>query len=128
MLAIDWDFIDKVVYINLKKRTDRNESMQKELRSVGVPEEKIIRFEAVEREKGGMGCTLSHAGVLEMAECNQWPNVLILEDDMMFNKDDESCRRLNDFLLNLQEVPWDVGFFSASYYIIKKVKQEILQS
>ncbi|WP_158783452.1 glycosyl hydrolase family 25 [Pantoea sp. BAV 3049] len=123
MLAIDWSFIDRVVYINLKKRTDRNEAMQKELGRVGVPEEKIVRFEAVERENGGMGCTLSHAGVLAMAECNQWPNVLILEDDMMFNEDDESCRRINDFFLNLQGVPWDVGFLSASYYIIKKIKQ-----
>lgn len=124
MLAIDWRFIDKVVYINLKKRTDRNEAIQQELRRVEVPEEKIIRFEAVEHARGGIGCALSHAGVLAMAERNQWQNVLILEDDMEFNGDDESCRRLNDFFLNLQDLSWDVGFVSASYYIIKKVKHE----
>lgn len=124
MAVINWNFIDKIVYINLKKRTDRNESIKKDLQRVGVPQEKIVRFEAIEDPQGGIGCASSHAAVLAMAEHHQWENVLILEDDMMFNDDDASYQRLNNFFVNLQEIAWDVGFISASYYIIKKVKDE----
>lgn len=124
MSVINWDFIDKVVYINLKKRTDRNESIKKELQRVGIPQDKVIRFEAIEDPVGGIGCASSHAAVLAMAERHHWENVLILEDDMMFNEDDASYQRLNNFFVNLQEIQWDVGFISASYYIIKKVKDE----
>ncbi|WP_267432685.1 glycosyltransferase family 25 protein [Erwinia psidii] len=125
MFAIDWQFIDKVVYINLKKRTDRNEAMQKELQRVGIPQDKIVRFEAIEDICGGIGCALSHAGVLAMAERHHWRNVLILEDDMRFNEDDSSCRRLNNFMVHLREMSWDVGFLSASYFIIKNVRDEL---
>ncbi|EXU77176.1 glycosyl hydrolase family 25 [Erwinia mallotivora] len=124
MEFINWQFVDKVVYINLNKRSDRNQAMQEELKSAGVPQDKIIRFEAIEERNGGVGCTLSHAAVLEMAQRARWRNVLVLEDDMTFYHDEESCRRLNQFFLNLQETEWDVALLSASYLIIHQVLPE----
>ncbi len=70
MVKVYWRFVDKVVYINLAKRTDRRESIEFQLKKVGVPPEKIIRFEAIENENGTLGCTLSHISVMEMAEKN----------------------------------------------------------
>jgi glycosyl transferase family 25 len=75
------DFIDAVVYINLDRREDRRQWIEQELKRLGVPSEKVVRFPAIERNPGWIGCTLSHIGVLEMAKEKQWKNVMLLEDD-----------------------------------------------
>jgi len=74
--------IDKVVYINLKKRTDRRKHIESLLSTYDIPAE---RFEAIEHSYGLYGCGLSHLAVLKMARDNGWRNVLILEDDILFN-------------------------------------------
>ena len=75
--------IDKVVYINLKKRSDRRTHIETLLESYNIP---AHRFEAIEHNHGLYGCGLSHLAVLKMAHSNGWRNVLILEDDIIFNK------------------------------------------
>ncbi|HGU9772083.1 glycosyltransferase family 25 protein [Morganella morganii] len=119
MVKVYWRFVDKVVYINLAKRTDRRESIEFQLKKVGVPPEKIIRFEAIENENGTLGCTLSHISVMEMAEKNNWENVLVLEDDMIFNDDDDSLDRINYFFSSLMSTTWDAGLLSGGYYSLK---------
>ncbi|WP_413484473.1 glycosyltransferase family 25 protein [Morganella psychrotolerans] len=120
MIRVNWGFVDKVVYINLAKRTDRRESIEFQLKKMAVPPEKIIRFEAIEHDKGALGCAMSHVAVLTMAKENNWQNVLILEDDMVFNDDDESHDRINYFFSSLVSTDWDAGFLSGSYFKIKQ--------
>lgn len=115
MSTIDWSYIDKVVYINLKRRSDRNYRIKKQLQCVGVEPEKIVRFEAIEAQPGYIGCTQSHIAVLEMAIKAQWRNVLILEDDIAFVQDSDAVARTNKFLTALGRVPWTVAFLAANY-------------
>ena len=98
MIKINWSFVDKVVYINLTKRTDRRESIEFQLKKIGVPQDKIIRFEAVENENGALGCTLSHIGVMTMAKGNNW----------------------NYFFISLIFSSWDAGLLSVSYFQLKQ--------
>lgn len=121
MVKVHWNFVDKVVYINLKERTDRRESIEFQLKKLGVPPEKIIRFDAVKNDNGALGCTLSHIGVMTMAEENKWSNVLVLEDDMIFHDDDESLDRINYFFSSLISSSWDAGLLSGSYFKINQV-------
>ncbi|MBW5405646.1 glycosyltransferase family 25 protein [Morganella morganii] len=121
MVKVHWNFVDKVVYINLAERTDRRESIEFQLNKLGVPPEKIIRFDAVKNENGTLGCTLSHIGVMTMAEKNKWSNVLVLEDDMIFHNDDESLDRINYFFSSLISSSWDAGLLSGSYFNINKI-------
>jgi len=95
--------IDKVVYINLKERTDRKISIEKELNSV-FSKDKIIRFEAIKHVHGAVGCTISHLSVLGLAIKNNWRNVLIVEDDMKWNNLPTSSNILN----NLMKKQFDV--------------------
>jgi glycosyl transferase family 25 len=76
--------IDKIFYINLEKRTDRREEVEKELTDYGLID-KAERYEAIYTPHSGIvGCGYSHLNVLKLAkECN-YKNVLILEDDFMF--------------------------------------------
>lgn len=121
MLKIHWGFVDKVVYINLAERTDRRESIEFQMKKAGIPQNKIVRFDAIKNENGALGCTLSHIGVMTMAKKNNWQNVLVLEDDMVFNDDDESLDRINYFLSSLTCSSWDAGLLSGSYFRLTQV-------
>jgi glycosyl transferase family 25 len=79
-----FDFIEKVVYINLIHRTDRKAEIESELQKY-FPVEKIQRFNAIHHIHGGIGCSMSHIAVLEMAIENNWKNCLILEDDAVWS-------------------------------------------
>ena len=82
-----FDFIEKIVYINLAKRTDRMEHMEQITSIFG---DKVIRFEAIEASRGEVGCSKSHIEVILMAIENNWKNILVLEDDMEWNVNDDS--------------------------------------
>lgn len=108
------DFIEKVVYINLEYRTDRKECIEKEL-SI-FPSEKVIRFNAIREKYGYIGCTKSHIGCLELAKQNNWENVLIVEDDMVW-------KNLNNnipLIKRLASQPYDVIIFGGGQIIYDK--------
>jgi len=76
------EFIHKIIYINLKKRTDRREQIEEDLNAYNLQYE---RFEAIETPGfGAVGCGLSHLSVLKLAKERNYENVLILEDDFTF--------------------------------------------
>lgn len=82
-----FDFIEKVIYINLEKRVDRKIDVEKQL-ALYFPPEKIVRFNAIKDDKGFIGCTKSHIGALQLAIDNKWENCLIVEDDIEWIKKD----------------------------------------
>lgn len=92
----EWDFLDKVVYINLENRPDRRDQIQSELSSK-IPSDKIIRLNAV-YDIRHLGCSQSHIKALEMAIDNGWNNVLIVEDDAMWNNYDKGYKRLAELI------------------------------
>jgi len=101
--------IDKIIYINLNKRTDRREEIENELNNFNLNYE---RFEAIETPGCGMiGCGKSHLGVLKIARDNNYKNILILEDDFTFLVSKEVFEKnLTEFFsLNL---PFDVCMLS----------------
>ena len=75
------EHVHRIVYINLDRRTDRRHQIESELKRMRVPPAKIERFAAIENAEGCIGCSLSHLAVLRRARREQWPNVLVLEDD-----------------------------------------------
>jgi glycosyl transferase family 25 len=83
-----FEFIEKVVFINLESRTDRKEKIESEL-SKYFSQEKVIRFNAIRDDQGAIGCTKSHIAVLEMATQQNWKNVLIVEDDVIWSNNFE---------------------------------------
>jgi glycosyl transferase family 25 len=88
-----WEFIEKVVYINLEKRQDRNEHMKTMTETFG---NKVLRFDAIQETPGYLGCAQSHIRVLELAVRENWKNVLILEDDAEWNSLEKNYKRLQD--------------------------------
>jgi len=77
--------LDNILYINMERRTDRNEHVQKELDKLNTPNG-YERFNAVcpKNGKGEIGCSLSHLKCIEIAKERKYPFVFICEDDITF--------------------------------------------
>ena len=87
--------LTKIYYINLNKRPDRREHIEKELNAFD------LRYEAIETKGFGIhGCGLSHLNVIKMAKENNYENVLILEDDFTFLVSKEEFEKQLDVFLN----------------------------
>jgi glycosyl transferase family 25 len=104
-----FEFVEKIIYINLEDRKDRKEQIEKEL-SI-FPSDKVIRFNAIKHEKGLIGCGASHIRCLQIAKENKWKNVLIVEDDMKWNNFEQSYSLLE----NLVKYPYDAIMLGGTY-------------
>jgi len=105
-----FDFIDRVVYINLEHRTDRRISIETELAKY-FPPWKISRFDAIRNGKGYIGCTMSHIGVVELAISRGWKNCLIVEDDAVWSNFENGYLLLEKLVKN----PYDVITFGTTF-------------
>ncbi len=98
-----FEFVDKVIYINLEHRTDRKEQIELELQKY-FSSEKIQRFNAIKHQRGNIGCTQSHIAVLEMAIKENWNNVLIVEDDAIWSNFNKGYDILQSLIKNNYDV------------------------
>jgi GR25 family glycosyltransferase involved in LPS biosynthesis len=74
--------ICKTFCINLGRRSDRREIIEKEMTEYGLNWE---IYEAIDTPTfGSLGCCISHLTVLQIAKERNYDNVLILEDDFTF--------------------------------------------
>ena len=115
--------INKIIYINLDKRTDRKEQIEKELNDFGL---KYERFKAIETPNFGiLGCGLSHLEVLKIAKRENYENILILEDDFTFlvSQDELEKQLSNFFNLNLN---YDVLFLSYNVLRYEELNNNIV--
>ncbi len=70
--------IKHAYYINLDSRTDRKEHVEEQMNIIGINAE---RFKAIRLPNGAIGCSMSHLKLLETAKANNFPHILIVEDD-----------------------------------------------
>jgi GR25 family glycosyltransferase involved in LPS biosynthesis len=82
------------LYINLLSRTDRKQHIEDQLTSIGI---QPTRFNAVKLKNGRIGCSMSHLKCLEIAKKNNWPYVMICEDDLLILNKDSFTNHLNNF-------------------------------
>jgi hypothetical protein len=95
--------IKHAFYINLASRPDRKQHVEEQLNILGINAE---RFNAIKLPNGALGCSMSHLKCLETAKENNWPHLLVVEDDIKFLDPNLFKSQLNTFLTNHKE--WDV--------------------
>ena len=115
----DEDFlhkIDKIYYINLEHRTDRNKQIIEEIKKIDPNLEKTERINAIKHEKGAIGCAMSHLKALQKAIDNNYKNVIIFEDDFEIIIDKEFINdNFNHLLDNI-----DYNICLLSYSLLNK--------
>jgi GR25 family glycosyltransferase involved in LPS biosynthesis len=82
------------LYINLESRKDRREHIEQEMKSIGI---RGIRFNAIKLQNGRVGCSMSHLKCLQIAKKNNWPYVMICEDDLLFLDKEKAVNCMNNF-------------------------------
>lgn len=101
------------IYINLEHRTDRNGSVLKELSKINIKNPE--RFNAIKKENGAIGCSLSHTKCLEIAIKNNYEYVMICEDDIEILNPQLFIENVNKFLNS--EIKWDVVLIAGNNMI-----------
>ena len=89
-------------YINLRDRPDRDILCKDQLRQIGITEPK--RFNAFKTKSGIIGCGMSHLSVIQDAKNNNFPYILVCEDDVVFKDPELILQKIH----NLKDEPWDV--------------------
>lgn len=101
------EFFDKVVVINLDRRTDRMEKIDDQLKELGIEYERFSAYDAQELKIDPIqACRQSHLQVLEESE----GLTLILEDDALFMENFNE--RFAEFIENLP-ADWDIFYLGA---------------
>lgn len=95
--------IKHAFFINLDSRPDRKTYVEEQMSLIGI---KAERFKAIKLANGAIGCSMSHLKLLETAKANNWPHILIVEDDINFLNPKLFKSQFNLFLKNHKI--WDV--------------------
>ena len=105
------EIFDRVVVINLDKRTDRMEEFDRQAKEIGL---EYIRYSAVEAIPQELrptdACRLSHLQVLQDAVNDGVQRLFVFEDDAQFVPDFD--RQLNLFLSKIHP-KWDMLYLGA---------------
>jgi glycosyl transferase family 25 len=88
------------LYINLDHREDRKNQIESELKKIKF--NNYQRFNADKNKKGYLGCSQSHIDCLKIAKANNYPNVMILEDDFEFLIDKDEFKMILNHLLTVE--------------------------
>lgn len=104
----DIKLIDHIYYINLEHRKDRKEEILQEIKLLDPNLKKTTRVEAIKNKDGRIGCGESHILALKLAEEKNYKNILILEDDFVF---DLKIKLLNEAISNTLKLDSEYNMF-----------------
>jgi GR25 family glycosyltransferase involved in LPS biosynthesis len=149
------NFFEKIYLLNLDKRSDKLEIVSKKLKKRNINFE---RFSAIDgslskfdniwnniinnyndfdkklgrkaiRSRGAMGCMLSIESIILDAKDKKYKNILILEDDIIFNKEfDNRILKIKNIstdwaliYLGASQYDWNnIKFFNEDFYFAEK--------
>ena len=92
--------IQHAFYINLDSRPDRKQHVERQLGIIGINAQ---RFKAIKLQNGALGCSMSHLKLIETAKANNWPHILVVEDDILFTNPSLFVQQCNKFLSTHKE-------------------------
>ena len=101
--------IQHAFYINLDSRPDRKQHVERQLGIIGINAQ---RFKAIKLPNGALGCSMSHLKLIETAKANNWPHILVVEDDILFTNPSLFVQQCNKFLSTHKE--FDVALISGN--------------
>lgn len=98
------ELFKNTLFINLEHRKDRLEHAITEFKKMNI---KAERVDAIKKDIGAIGCTMSHIKCLELAKKRNYEYVFICEDDIHF-KDPELLKKNLKRFNNNKKINWDV--------------------
>jgi GR25 family glycosyltransferase involved in LPS biosynthesis len=125
-----FDYFDRIYCINLDKRKDRWEHLNKELDKIELlKNDDYERISAIEMKDGRVGLIKTVGKIIDKAIKNEYSNILIIEDDCKFINN--SLNILDYAIEDLSNLDWDLFYLGANTHtkLEKKTKHlSILKS
>jgi glycosyl transferase family 25 len=124
------EYFDKIYYLNLERRPDRNKECIDELNKYGIIAERFNAIDAKEKNLvPWMGCLLSNLEIIKEAKSKGFKNILILEDDVVFNDNFEV--ELKEYIIQIPK-NWDMLYLSGNHnehsgYNVDKISKNIIK-
>jgi GR25 family glycosyltransferase involved in LPS biosynthesis len=132
LMTNPFDFFDKIFYINLDSRTDRNKLMEEQFIKFNINAERFSAVNLTKEQNDDLvkrgcnfydgprpeyaprikSCTISHLNILLRAKMMGYRNVLILEDDALF--DDNILEELGKCVDELKNKEWDMFYLGCN--------------
>lgn len=117
--------MNKAFVINLDTQQEQFEEVKKTFLRYGIS---CKRFPAIEHEKGTIGCALSHLEIIAKAKKENWPWVMVMEDDAVPREGMRDWLFISKYLMqHLDE--WDLflgGCMGATPKAFKKIPATII--
>lgn len=116
------DIVDQVYVINMDKDKDKLKHFDKNMKRLNIKYKRIKGVDGKKEKKnyntklrcGELGCLLSHINVLKDAIKNNYNNILIFEDDVVFHKNFlEEFRKKYNYLMK-NENSFDLIYLGCS--------------
>ena len=117
------EYFTKLYCINLDRRTDRYEEVQKEFLKIGANVERISGIDGKTqtdipgltlKERSCYGLTSTHYKIIKNAKINAYESILIFEDDVMFTDNfNEIFNEKIKFLPN----DWDLFYLGGNHIL-----------
>lgn len=117
-MSSPFDFFDEIFVINLDRRKDKLEQVMGEFARIGIAD-RVKRAPAIEEKHGFDGCRLSHGMIASYAKKHGLKNVLVFEDDVIFQPVLTEKTDINEMLgasvAQLSAVPkWDMFYLGCN--------------
>ncbi len=114
-------FFTHKVCLNLDRRPEKWVRMKERFAKHKITD--VVRFSAIDGERlsippgwhgspGAYGCLQSNLSIIQMAREARWPEVLIFEDDVVF--DEDLGTKFPEFMAQLPP-DWDIVFFGGMH-------------
>lgn len=104
--------------INLHSRSEQFEEVRRSFEPYGIS---CKRFSAIKHSEGFVGCALSHLEIVAQAKKNDWPWVMVFEDDCMARDAMKDWPVISRFLAQESD-RWDLFLGGCTY--VSPVKTE----
>lgn len=103
------EYFKHTIFINLEHRKDRLLHIAEQFKQLDIV---ARRFNAVKTTNGAIGCTISHIKSLEIAIAEDYEQIFICEDDILFTNIEVLKDSISKFANS--GIEWDVLFISGN--------------
>jgi glycosyl transferase family 25 len=117
--------LQHILYINLEHRTDRKEHLLQQIDNLNqrISEKNLgnplqpERFDAIRHPThGALGCSQSHLECLKIAREKEYPQICIMEDDILFSEPELLLTQLGQFQDEFKSSEWDVLMIGGNIF------------
>jgi len=110
-----FDYFEQIYCINLDRRIDRWNLVQKEFNKVGI-QNKVKRFSAIEHLNGRIGLLKSFINIFNQAKIDKLDHILIFEDDVCFLDQFKPLETLSKGINQIKSnnINWDLFYLGAN--------------